>query len=234
MDLPQTLHGQLYLLAYDRNRRRFDLQNLWLLGFALRAAMLTDLFLNGYLRDTDGLASPADGTRPGDPVLRAVFDTIGIDRPKTWSWLIAANQAHGPRLVRDQLKDVGWLCERRSRTLGVIPITRLGPHDENLVEGLAERVTNALRDAIAGRPTDPRPLVVGLLGVLGEMPTVFSIDERAQHSRELGGLTFAAIAPIMGLHEAVKSVYDSMQGKGGAVGGCGGSGGCGGCGGCGG
>jgi hypothetical protein len=66
------------------------------------------------------------------------------------------------------------------------------------------------------------------------MPTVFSIDERAQHSRELGGLTFAAIAPIMGLHEAVKSVYDSMQGKGGAVGGCGGSGGCGGCGGCGG
>jgi Golgi phosphoprotein 3 (GPP34) len=104
MDLPQTLHGQLYLLAYDRNRRRFDLQNLWLLGFALRAAMLTDLFLNGYLRDTDGLASPADGTRPGDPVLRAVFDTIGIDRPKTWSWLIAANQAHAPRLVRDQLK----------------------------------------------------------------------------------------------------------------------------------
>ena len=39
MDLPQTLHGQLYLLAYDRNRHRFDFDNLWLLGFALRAAV---------------------------------------------------------------------------------------------------------------------------------------------------------------------------------------------------
>jgi hypothetical protein len=32
---------QLYLLAYDRHRHRFDFDNLSLLGFALRAAMLT-------------------------------------------------------------------------------------------------------------------------------------------------------------------------------------------------
>lgn len=49
MDLPQTLHGQLYVLAFDRDRHRFDGDNLWLFGFALRAAMLTDLYLNGYI-----------------------------------------------------------------------------------------------------------------------------------------------------------------------------------------
>jgi hypothetical protein len=227
MDLPQALHGQLYLLAYDRNRHRFDLEHLWLLGFALRAAMLTDLFLTGYLQDTEGAVCPTRGTRPGDPVLRAVFDTISVHRPRTWAWLIAANQAHAPRLVRDQLKDLGWLCEQRCRTLGIIPTTRLGLYDEDLVGGLADRVANALRNAIAGRPADPRPLTLGLLGVLGEMPTVFSIEERAQHRQELQDLTFAAIAPIMGMHEAVQSVYDAMHGKGGAVGGCGGCG-CGG------
>ncbi len=237
MDLPPTLHGQLYLLAYDRNRHRFDFDNLWLLGFALRAAMLTDLFLTGYLQDTEGKACQASRARPGDPVLRAVFDTIGVSGPKTWAWLIAANEEHAPRLVRDQLKGRGWLCPQRRRTLGIIPAGRLGLYDEGMVGGLADRVAQALRNAIADRPADPRPLTLGLLGVLGEMPTVFSTEERAQHRLELRDLTFAAIAPIMGLQEAVQSIYDVMRGGGGVKysGGGGGCGGCGGgCGGCGG
>lgn len=197
MDLPQTLHGQLYLLAYDRKRHRFDLDNLWLLGFALRAAILTDLFLTGYLQDTEGKACPTSGARPGDPVLRAVFDTIGFNGPKTWGWLIAANEEHTPQLVRDQLRGHGWLCAQRRRTLGIIPTGRLGLYDEDTVGGLADRVAQALRNAIAGRLADPRPLALGLLGVLGEMPTVLSIDERAQRHRELRDLAFTAIAPIM-------------------------------------
>ena len=219
MDLPQTLHGQLYLLAYDRKRHRFDFNNLWLLGFALRAAMLTDLFLTGHLQDTEGKACPARGARPGDPVLRAVFDTIGVNAPKSWAWLIAANEEHAPPLVRDQLKGNGWLCAQRRRTLGIIPTGRLGLYDEDMVGGLADRVAQALRNAIAGRPADPRPLALGLLGVLGEMPTVLHIDEHAQHRREVRELTFAAIAPLMGLDEAVESIYDVMRGRGGRDGG---------------
>jgi Golgi phosphoprotein 3 (GPP34) len=228
MDLPQTLHAHLHLLAYDRKRQRFDFDHLWLLGFALRAAMLTDLFLTGHLQDLEGNACPARGTRLRDPVLRAVFDTISVNEPRTWAWLTAANQTHTPRLVRDQLKDLGWLCEHRHRRLGIIPTRRLGLYDEDMVGGLADRVAQALRNSIAGRPADPRPLTLGLLGILGEMPTVFSIEERAQHRQRLWDLTFAAIAPFRGLHEAVASVYEEMQGKGGVVGGCGG--GCGGCG----
>jgi hypothetical protein len=49
VDLPQTLHARLYLLAWDpqHHRFRFDRDkrrdNGWRFGFALRAAMLTDL-----------------------------------------------------------------------------------------------------------------------------------------------------------------------------------------------
>ena len=57
MELPRTLHGQLYLLAYDRNRRRFDYGSDgtwikgWRFGFALKSAMLADLYLTGYVDD---------------------------------------------------------------------------------------------------------------------------------------------------------------------------------------
>ena len=44
MNLPQTLHGQLFLLAYDRRRQTFDGEKRWCFGLALRAAMLSDLY----------------------------------------------------------------------------------------------------------------------------------------------------------------------------------------------
>jgi hypothetical protein len=37
VELPQTLHGQLFLLAYDRRRQAFDGDKRWCFGLALRA-----------------------------------------------------------------------------------------------------------------------------------------------------------------------------------------------------
>ena len=53
MSLPQTLHGQLFLLAYDRRRHTFDGDKRWCFGLALRAAMLSDLYLTGRLEDRE-------------------------------------------------------------------------------------------------------------------------------------------------------------------------------------
>ena len=50
----------------------------------------------------------------------------------------------------------------------------------DLVRGLADQVTEALRSAIDGRSAHPRLLAVGLLGVLEQMPTVFSFKEGAR------------------------------------------------------
>lgn len=235
MELPQTLHGQLYLLAYDRKRHRFDGHDLWLLGFALRAAMLTDLHLMGYVQDAEGKASRTNVARPGDPLLRAMLNAVRTDDPKTWAWLIAANQDQAPRLVREQLTDHGWLCPQRHLALGFIPKRHVGPYDENMVGDLADRAAQAVRDIIFDREADPRPLALGLLGILGEIPTIFSTEERVKYRSELLDMTAAAIAPIGALHQAVESVHAETRGRGS----CGGGGSCGsgcggGCGGCGG
>jgi hypothetical protein len=95
--------------------------------------------------------------------------------------------------------------------LGIIPTTRLTLYDEDMVGLLADRVTEALRNAIDGLQADPRPLAVGLLGVLGQMPTVFSFEESARHRNELRQMTFAAIEPIVGLHQAIQTHYDDVR-----------------------
>src|SRR5262245_57201095 len=103
MQLPQTLYGQLYLLAYDRNRHRFDIGNSWLLGFGLRAAMLTELLQGGYLVDIDGKAARAHDTDPRDPLLRSMFRSVDIHGQTAWSWMISADQDQAAPRVRNQL-----------------------------------------------------------------------------------------------------------------------------------
>jgi len=127
--------------------------------------MLTDLYLSGHLQDNEGTPYPSSGARPDDPVLLAAFDRIGGTRRRTWAKLIAENH-NAPGVVRDQLEAIGWLCVQRRRMLGIIPTARVvGLYDEDVVSGLAARVTEALANAIDKRPGEPRPLAVGLLAV---------------------------------------------------------------------
>lgn len=211
MNLPQTLHGQLYLLAYDRKRGRFDGENIPLFGRALRAAMLTDLYLMGYIEDEDGRAHRLSVAAPDDSVLSAVCIQIGsvFSGGRDWVRLIAQDEEQAPAIVRDQL-EATWLRAHRPM-LGITPTVRFRPSDEEAVSGLTEQVTEALRNAIDGREADPRPLAVGLLGVLGQMPTVFSFKESAQHREQIRELIFATIAPIVALQQAIEAYYEDWR-----------------------
>jgi hypothetical protein len=62
--------------------------------------------------------------------------------------------------------------------LGIIPTARVGLYDEDMVSGLADRVIEALRNAIDDRPADPRPLAVGLLAVQAQLPVISSSTTR--------------------------------------------------------
>ena len=73
-----------------------------------------------------------------------------------------------------------------------------------MVSGLADRVIEALRNAIDDRPADPRPLAVGLLAVQAQLPVISSFDN-SRHRQELREMTFAAIEPILGLHQAIQN-----------------------------
>jgi len=211
VELPQTLHGQLYLLSYNRKRHRFDGDNRPLFGFALRAAMLTDLYLTGYLEDKGGKPQQSRVECPGDPVLRAAFERIGAAGRKGWTYSIAENPTGASHDVRDQLQATGWLQTHRHWMLGIIPTARCELYDEDMVSSLADRVTEALRNAIDGLNADPRPLAVGLLGVLGQLPTVFSFEEGARHRQALRQMTFAAIEPIVGMHQAIQTYQEDLR-----------------------
>ena len=208
MELPQTLHAQLYLLAYDPKRRQFQFDRCELFDLALRAAMLTDLYLTGHLQDKGGKAWPTTAAPPADLVLRAALTgTTGRD----WAQLISYQPRHARQVVREQLEFTGWLLRQERRILGIIPTARYVLYDEDMVRGLADRVTEALRNAIDDRPADPRPLAVGLLAVQAQMPVVLSLLEDSRHREQLREMALAAIEPILGLHHVILDYYMEMR-----------------------
>jgi Golgi phosphoprotein 3 (GPP34) len=210
--LPDTLHGQLYLLCIDRRRGRFDDCRSALLGMALRAAMLTDLYLSGHVHDLHGMPSECGIAPPKDPVLKAMIDELERCRYSSWARAISPEPDQTIRTVRYQLEAEGRISVRR--TIPGITAARVSLHDEALVESLADRVTHAVHNAIAGLPADPLPLAVGLLGILGQQPRVFSFGEAAQCRGQLLDLIGATIEPILGLREAIlwhlENVRNSM------------------------
>lgn len=229
-----TMHGHLYLLAHDRDHDRVALSRRWLLGFALRAAMMTDLSLAGYLHDIDGTAHRSGTKFPSEPLLSEMLGTVDADQPQSWDTLIARHQASAVKSVSDQLTGQGWLRIRHRRILGLIPHRQLWLDDEMVVNLLAERVRATLRNAIDGRWVDERLLAIGLLGVLTELPAALPTAERIAHKERLTELTEQAPAPVRALTRAVKAIcrelaIDGLTSL--VAGGCSGCGGCGGCGG---
>jgi hypothetical protein len=199
--LPDTLHGQLYLLSIDRRRGRLDDCRSVLLGMALRAAMLTDVYLSGHVHDVHGMPRACGSTVPKDPVLKAMIDELVRCSFSSWARAISPDPHRAIQTVQYQLEAEGWIGMRRG--IPGIRAPRVSLHDEALVESLAGRVTFAVHNAIAGLPADPLPLAVGLLGVLGQRSTVFSFSE-ASHCRDrLRDLIDATIEPILGLNEAI-------------------------------
>jgi Golgi phosphoprotein 3 (GPP34) len=224
VELPRTLHAQLYLLAYDHASRRFQFDRgitraeRGFFRYALRAAILTDLHLTGYVEDRNGKAYPTSAARHEDPVLdEALQGAEGTE----WVELIASGGHQACKVVRAQLEATGWVQARPQRRMfGLIHTERVGLYDEDMLSGLAERVTDALRNALDDREADPRPLALGLLAVQAQMPFVFNFTENALHRDELREMTFAAIEPILGLHQVIQDHYAEMRSSMGS--GCGG------------
>ena len=210
-ELPPTLHGQLFLLAYDRRRHRFDADNRWRFGLALRIAMLADLYLSGHVADDDGAPRRNHVAAPLDPVINAVLDEIGDDNELNWGKLAAQKQCEASATVRSQLEADGFVWVQWRRLLGVISTDHLRLNDELAVGRLADDVTTALRDAIAGRPADQQLLAVGLIGALGQLPTVLTFDEASRHDSALEHLADRGLPPIAAMRSVIDSVHRAME-----------------------
>ena len=95
--------------------------------------------------------------------------------------------------------------------LGIIPTVRLRLYDKDMLSGLADRVIEALHNAIDDRPADPRPLAVGLLACQARMPVVDSLVYDRCHREQIRRMTLAAIEPISGLHQAIEDYYEHLR-----------------------
>jgi Golgi phosphoprotein 3 (GPP34) len=223
VQLPQPLHAQLYLLSWNPERRCFQCDDRWnarwLFGYALDSAMLTDLYLTGYIEDRAGRAYRVHSGRHEDPILNEALQGVS---GKKWGKLVAYNVPRCRQRVYHQLEMSGWISVQRRRMFGVIP-ARDHVYDENVISGLADRVTDALRNAIDARPADPRPLALGLIAALAQMPVVDALVDDPKRREALREMTFCAIEPILGLHEAIQEHLSEMRSDVGCSGGgCGG------------
>jgi hypothetical protein len=233
LELPRTLHGQLYLLGYDSKHRRFEYDHddawkmRWRFGYALESAMLADLYLTGYIADTDGRAQRIKPAGHPDPVLDKVLNRV---EGRVWSEMITNDGRDRRDAVRDQLEATGWITGRERRTYGILPKRRQAVYDVDLVGGLIIRVRQALENILDDLPADPRSLALGLIAVQSQMPAVSTFIANSRHRDALHEMTQFTILPILGLHQAIQNQYADMRsGMGG--GGCGTFGCGGGCGG---
>lgn len=167
MSLPTTLHGQLYLLSLDR-RRRAEHRDPILAGMALRAAMLTDLYLSGNITDRGGTPHPVDRAQPVDPVLRAALRRIGSGEYPSWAAAIAPDPKRAVAAVRDQLRSAA--CIHVGRAIPCLTTPRVTLSDETSIEALAERVRHAVHSAINGTPAEPTRWPSGCSASWGSCP----------------------------------------------------------------
>ncbi len=211
MELPRTLHGRLYLIAYDRERRR--LRGGAHLAQALRTAALAELHLAGHLVDENGKVHTAIARRPADPILLTILEQIGASsKPRPWSHWINRDLNKTQRAIRDQLEARGWLRIEPRKILGIIPADDIGLRNEYHVAKLTSEITSGLRAAIAGQRVDQPTLTIGLIASAASIPTVLSSADRWRQRKELATLYKKAGPPVEALHKVIQAHEAAVAG----------------------
>jgi hypothetical protein len=207
MELPQTLPAQLYLLAYDARRKRFAFDRhgserpQWKFEFAVRSAIFTDLYLAGVVADDGGKLTATDTAPPEDAVLRGAF-SVPV-KGRLWPDLITSGGRGTADTVRRQLEDCGWVRTERRR-LGVFASARVEIYDVDLVGALGLTVIASLRDILRDVDAPPRPLALGLIAFLAQMPLTEQFV-RDQHLRSaLRQIIEATVEPIRELQTSIQ------------------------------
>jgi hypothetical protein len=208
MDVPESLAGRLYLLAYDLRRQRVTGRSE--LGYIMRAGALTDLLLAGHLTDEGGKPRTRTGAPLTDPLLETVRGQIEGSRPRSWQHWVNRGARQASRSVRDQLAADGWIRLEPHRVLGLFPTTRVTVRDTRVVKRLAGTVSATLR---AGRPPsrlDPADAVLVALAAVGELNVVLPRAKRRANKRRIDELsTYAGPVP-RALQKAIKSARASV------------------------
>ena len=177
MDL--TLAEQTLLIALDDEKGRDKTQ--WGSGPGLAGALLLDLArLELVTVDADRKIVAVDGALPGHEVLRDAYTTIrGSSKPRNarrWVQRLPRKLKPLRRRLSRGLVQRSILAERRTKLLGLIPMTRFPTVDPAPERELRERLREVL---LAGRDAnEEEALLLGLLEPLGLINSLVARGQR--------------------------------------------------------
>ena len=207
-ELPETVPGRTYLLAYDRDRGRLA-GRMWL-GYTLRAAVLAELWATGQLIERDGRPSvPPTGRPPTDPVLREVWQEIADDKPRRWDGWIKRNRGGTEAAIRRQLATQRFLRVEREPTWwrpAKIEIT-----DSRVHTRLDARVGATLRGPMPIDRVDARDAAVIAVLVTGDVRTGVSKLQRREYADRITAAITRCGPPVAGLKRALRQARSQIS-----------------------
>ncbi|QKW37326.1 GPP34 family phosphoprotein [Actinomadura sp. NAK00032] len=183
VEVPESLPARMYLLAYDLRKGKMSSGGARL-GYVLRGAALTELYLDGRLQEER--RRPVPGTPGDDPY--GVAAQIAASRPRSWQHWVRRDAKAIVGTVRDELERDGWIRVRRGRVLGLVPRQVVAVKDPRVVKELWGGASSALR----GRPVahvnsyDAAAVALAAAGGLG---SVLPRPDRRRHRRRIEELT---------------------------------------------
>ncbi|MFG1852423.1 GPP34 family phosphoprotein [Actinomadura geliboluensis] len=183
VEVPESLPARMYLLAYDLRKQKMTGGGARL-GYVLRGAALTELYLDGRLQEER--RRPVPGTPGDDPY--GVAAQIAASLPRSWQHWVRTDAKAIVETVRDELEQDGWIRVRRTRVLGLVPRHEVTVKDPRVVKELWGGASSALR----GRPVahvnsyDAAAVALAAAGGLG---SVLPRPDRRRYRRRIAELT---------------------------------------------
>ncbi|KAB2339814.1 GOLPH3/VPS74 family protein [Actinomadura rudentiformis] len=200
VEVPDSLPARMFLLAYDVTKKRMTARSH--LGYVLRGAALTELYLDGRLGERGN--KPCVETAGDDPY--GVLRQISGSRPRSWQHWVRKDHRGIVRTIREELSREGWIRVEPYRRLGFFPATRVTVRDPRVVKALWGGASSALRGKPVAHVNSWDAAAVALAAA-GGLKTVLPRSDRRRHKRRIEELT-ARSGPAA---KAVRKVIEAQQ-----------------------
>lgn len=206
VEVPESLPARMFLLAYDLRKQRMG-GTAGRLGYVLRAAALTELYLDGRL--VEERRRPAPGTPGDDPY--GVVGQIASSRPRSWQYWVRKGNRSMVATVREELERDGWIRVRRTRVLGLFPVHRVTVRDPRVVKALWGGASSALRGKPVAHVNSYDAAAVALAAA-GELKTVLPGGDRRRHKRRIAELTARSGPAAPAMRKVIQAQYVAASG----------------------
>lgn len=204
VDVPESLPARLFLLAYDMDKKRMTGRGE--LGYVLRAAALTELYLDGRLA---GEKRPGPDTPGPDPY--GIVKQISESRPRRWQHWVGKGQKAMFKAVRAELEAEGWIRVEHHRVLGLFPAYRVTVRDTRVVKDLWGRASSALRGKPVAHVNSYDAATVALAAA-AKLKTVVSRADRRRHKGRIADLTARSGPAVPALRKALDAHHAQAAG----------------------